>query len=134
MEKNVRYSIVALAVLGVAALGVGAFYWGEASISASTAVPSNSSSVESEAIPLKQGWNKITNGPKSIYLDSEIIGVNGWLQTVAQAQKEGRIGEIKTVEGDKVLGRDIEKIDPNAVIYINASKTDGPLAVYLQKI
>ena len=134
MEKNVRYSIVALAVLGVAALGVGAFYWGEASISASTAVPSNSSSVESEAIPLKQGWNKITNGPKSIYLDSEIIGVNGWLQTVAQAQEEGRIGEIKTLEGDKVLGRDIEKIDPNAVIYINALKTDGPLAVYLQKI
>ena len=130
MERSARNSVIALTFLALAILGVGAFYLGS-TIQADVESTKTSVSPESDVIPLKQGVNKITNGPRSIYLDSEVIANGSLLITLVKAKEKNLIGDIKSADG-KTLGVDIDRIEPGQVFEVNAISES--LSVVLEKI
>lgn len=130
MERSARNSVIALTFLTLAILGVGAFYLGS-TIQADVESTKPSTSSESDAIPLKQGMNKITNGPRSIYLDSEVIANGSLLITIAKAKEKNLIGDVKSADG-KTLGVDTDRIEPGQIFEVNAISES--LLVVLEKI
>lgn len=115
MDKNARYSLIALGVLAVAASAFAVFALSSrVQISASTEVRQP---VVDRSVPLKVGNNALKNGPKKITLNSKIIAVNSNLISVGEAIQKEIVGSLQY--GNYVLGKNTQEIPPNADFSIN---------------
>jgi len=128
MDKNAKYAVFALAVLALGVLGVAGVYLGS-KIEASQVVTPTQNASDSGGTPIKFGANQLANGPKSIYLDSEVILIDDGLISIAKAQAEGKVIEVKTSDG-KILGVDTDRIVPNDQFTLNAGEVSGLFAFY----
>ncbi len=109
MDKNARYSLIALGVLAVAASVFSIFaISSRVQISASTNV---SQPVIDRSIPLKVGNNVLQNGPKKITLQSKVIAVNDSLVSLGDAIQNEIVGTIKYE--NSILGESIMQIPRN---------------------
>lgn len=110
MDKNARYSLIALGVLAVAASVFGIFsYSSKVQISASNNVVQ--AVVVDRSVPLKMGENSLQNGPKKITMESRVIAVNSNLISVDEALQREIIGFVKS--GEMILGKNTNQILPN---------------------
>lgn len=110
MDKNARYSLIALGILAVAASVFGIFsYSSKIQISASNNVVQ--AVVVDRSVPLKMGENSLQNGPKKITMESRIIAVNSNLISVDEALQREIIGSVKS--GEMILGKNTNQILPN---------------------
>jgi hypothetical protein len=133
MEKSTKYAVISLAVLFLGILGVGGAYLRSRIEASQISAEQADTAALSGETPIKFGPNELTNGPKSIYLDSEVILTNDGLVSIAKAQREGTILEVKTSEG-KIMGQGAERILPNENFSLNAGKVVGQFGFYPESL
>jgi len=133
MDKSTRYSIVALVVLFVSSAMIGSYVYfaNQNQVSASTEVPTEPIS---SSVPLKVGWNYFTNGPKSVTLDSMIIGINGSLISIDEAKSRGILSKIVRTDDKAVLGESVSRIKPNEDFAILGVDISVAPAVFIEGI
>jgi hypothetical protein len=133
MEKNSKYALIALSVLIVGVIFVGVLVRNSTlSIQASSQVPSEV--IPDLSIPLKEGANYFTNGPKSITLESRIIGISGSLISIADAKQRGIVDYAARENDGKILGEGISKINPGEKFIVGVKDISLSPAVYLEGI
>jgi hypothetical protein len=133
MEKNSKYSLIALSFLIVSVIFVGVLVEKSTlSIQANSQVPSEV--IPDLSTPLKEGANYFTNGPKSITLESRIIGISGSLISIADAKQRGIVDYAARENDGKILGEEISKINPGEKFIVGVKDISLSPAVYLEGI
>lgn len=110
MDKNSKYSTIALSFLMVTALAVGgAFYFTNNKISADVETSQLSLQTE-ETYPLKIGWNEISGLNTIVTVNSIYIVDTQGTYTFQEAVNGGIIEKVKLKEGNKELGKDLDYV------------------------
>ena len=112
MTKSSRYSLIALVVLVVVAVGVGVYYFNSINSEKVSADVMGGSSGSVAVYPLKNGWNELQNGAKSLTFNSSVIQVGGSRLTLYEAQQLEIVSEVRLLENNLALGKDIQQIAP----------------------
>jgi len=133
MEKNSKYALIAISVLIVGGVFVGVLVRNSTlSIQASSQVPT--AVAPDLSTPLKQGANYFTNGPKTLTLDSPIIGISGSLISISDAKSRDIVDYVARESDGKILGKGISKIAPGEKFIVGVRDISLSPAVYLEGI
>lgn len=133
MDKNAKYSLIAVAVLLVASVGVITLFSVEASTSNQAALPAINSA-DLDRTPLKQGWNTIT-AKWGFVLKTAEVEQNGVSNIVPVAQSLNIISEkIINVQDGRALGIE-NKISQGEQfeVYLNQANTSDSPAFIVKK-
>lgn len=101
MNQSSRNSLIAISVLAGAIILVGSIiYKSNFTIQASS---ETTPATPNKSVPLKTGWNSLTNGPKTATLQSRIITINGSLISIEEAKTRGVIDSVASTKDGTIL-------------------------------
>lgn len=133
MDKNTRYSLIAVAVLLLASAGVATLLSVEAS-SNNEMAPVVLSSNDDDRTPLKQGWNTIT-AKWDFVLKTAEIKQNGASNIIPVAKSLNVISDkIINVQDGRTLGNENTIQQGQQIeVYLNKANSSDSPAIILKK-
>lgn len=117
MKKETTYSLLAMAALFAASVGLGVYALigkNVISVGADTtiqALPEYNVSCRVVVTPLKSGLNSFENGVDNFAADSRVVVAGKELLSFVDAQKRGIIRSVRNVSQDVVLSESNGQID-----------------------